>query len=139
MQIMTEAYIRYSLQVTFYASVGNPAMRVMLIRRPFEPTSLLTLSDVVEANFTGYARKVGTKSYSSKRPDGRWQFNIASVTFVATDGAVPNTIFGWGLINDPGFLPALWLTELFPEPVGITRAGHGLTINPSVILPLFPG
>jgi hypothetical protein len=131
----TEDFKRRIMLRWMQATNNTQTPLVFLIKAPFVPDAVAVLGDVPFADFNGYANAKYQWFTPYKREDGLWVVNGQSMDFVATDGLIVNTIYGFGIFGS-GPLAFLWGTELLPVPIVIDRADAGLTID--VTLP-YPG
>jgi hypothetical protein len=114
---------------------------VVLIKETFTPSHSLTLADVVEAEFTGYAR-VEILTWTAIHTDANGQPSIDSVTsvfFQPTDPiTVADVIVGWGLV-DAATDGNLLATEKFDTPVPMQTSLNGLDLVAHVALSITQG
>jgi hypothetical protein len=108
-----------NLNVSIIAGYVYENLELLLISEPFTPSLGMSLADVVEANFQGYARQFVTgNSIIQLTQDGVLCFQADVNLFVCTGGSISNLIYGWGLFDPNQF----WLScvELFdaPKPIG---------------------
>jgi len=128
-------------------SLAEPTtfVKVHLAMEPFTPSLGLSVGDLVEATFTGYAEKSasdaatqvfkdpnsGEQVMQVKEPAGGWHWQTGG-GFVG-----PQTIYGYYLTDMAGTI--LWASELLPEPVVLITAGQGVDVDQvRVKLPLVP-
>jgi hypothetical protein len=114
---------------TFYGSY------LMLYTARDKTTPDLTLADLTEANFTGYARQPLTAlgaPYLSD--DNRAAQDFQAINFQSTDNAHPNTVVGMAIVsaNVGGNVLAY---EEFAAPILFANAGNGATVLPRIELP----
>lgn len=118
------------------AFLGNAdEMLVRLAKEPFNPSLELTLGDLTEADFDGYAEieagpnaqqvffdvSSGFWLIQINEPVGGWTWESTGVT------NLPQTIHGYYLVDDTGTI--LLGSELLPAPVTIDASGQGLSIQ----------
>lgn len=102
---------------------------VMLIKEDFDPSRELLLADVVEADFNGYARStavVWDPAYIGA--DEQVHLTAPGKPFLATDGVIPNTIFGWALLDSGGTI--ITAAFRYDNPIAISRASDGVVVQP---------
>lgn len=94
------------------------------------------LADLTEADFTGYAGiSITEASWAAAvlQPDGTARaINTTVRIFNATGTAIPNTVYGWYLINDGGSLCAM---GNFPTPLLMDANGKYIAIELALTMP----
>lgn len=103
--------------------------QMILYTNPVAITPSLTLADLTEAAFGGYARSAilnWTAPYldATKNPT----VSADPATFVMSDNTLPESIQGYGLLSGgaPGTLVA---AEAFTTPVNLAYSGQGLEVT----------
>lgn len=101
------------------------------------PTGFTVLSDLVEADFTGYSDANGeTWSSAYFDTDGSALSVGGEHLFLSTGSAVGNTIYVYYLTDDPATV--LLAAYRLANPVGIANAGDGLAVLPFLRFPPAP-
>lgn len=113
-----------------FADAGN--RQVGLFATSITPSLSLTIADIVEPTFTGYARKnAGTTVVSIDPATGEYLIRcpppVGGWVFSPTADTDPaQTIYGWFLYAQTA--NKLLAAELFPAPIVITQAGQLIPI-----------
>lgn len=107
--------------------------KVILFTAPNVITPDVALGDLTLATFTGYAPSAAVVWGTVFRDDEGLARAVGSlVQFTSTDGAVQETIVGWGLTNGAG--SALLYAQLLDVPVPINRGDQAIVIVPEYAL-----
>lgn len=110
------------------------APKLHLAMSAFTPGPGLTLAQLTEATFTGYAALAGAPGVvvpfvdptsglqivQLPDPAGGWHFSCTGAT------GLPQTIYGWYVTDSAGV--TLWGAQLFTTPVVVTAAGQGVDV-----------
>jgi hypothetical protein len=133
----TQAMIN-RLATVLGADVGSiaaaSAPKVHLAQNVFTPGPGLTLAQLTEASFTGYAALsgapgavvpftnplTGLQTINLPDPAGGWHFSCTAST------GLPQTIYGW-YVTDSG-VATLWGSALFITPITLTAGGQGIDV-----------
>lgn len=110
-------------------------VKVILFKNAAALSIYSTLADLIEADFTGYARSsaiVWGTAYVN--PNQQAQVTGGSKQFNCSGATVTNTIYGWAIIID-STVDILVAAELLPQPVTMTGVGNAVVITPYYTLP----
>lgn len=101
-----------------------------LIAAPFVPTPSLTLAEITEASYTGYARQgIGNPTVTFTGADGNEYVEGNTVRFQPTGSSSVNNIYG--SFTTPGSSTTTMITaELFPAPIPLAGPSNQITITP---------
>lgn len=103
-----------------------------LFKSPMSLTGLTALADFEEADFTGYAASAAIVwATPIIAPSGEPVVNGDAKDFVGGSPlTTANTVFGWYVTDDPA---TVWyFGRVFDTPIGISEAGQGLVVVPSI-------
>lgn len=126
--------------LTALVGVGGAAngAKVGLFKNDFVPEPTTILADLVQADFVGYAlSSVVVWGEIGVDVNGRAIVFAPSKEFSPTDATVPNTIFGYFLVNGAGTV--LLSAVRFDESVPLVLATDVLPVLPVLALPTIPG
>lgn len=128
--VATDAWNQVVLaDLVLSGAVLKDTLQVGLFTNNLTINNQTTLSNLVEANFDGYARQSpGTWSGLLANQDGSWSVNSELVAFSATDGTVPNTIYGYFVHDTSSSSTVLLFCELFSTPVQIAKEYDGVKL-----------
>lgn len=118
--------LRAALNVLIAAS----SLRVRLFQNNFVPDADTVLVDFTEANFAGYAAGVPSNPFNAVTLTGAGYSQIESpdvLTFTASSGATPNTIYGYYVVNIASNR-VRWC-EKFDAPMAMTTTGNRINIT----------
>jgi hypothetical protein len=103
--------------------------KLKLFSNNFTPDHLTLLTDITQADFTGYA-EVTLSAWGEAFRDGGSQPKIVhvSVQYTPTGSTVSNTIFGWYLTNAAGTV--LLMAKRLDTPVVLTDNSTALIVQP---------
>lgn len=114
--------------------VAGTTVHIRLYQNNIVPGPGDTFATFTEASFNGYAAgslvKVGTVFTNAA---GQAEQDFQLTNFTATNGAVPNTIYGYyvGIKVGAGAESLLW-AERFAAPVVINAAGQQINVSPQL-------
>lgn len=120
------------------AGLGSGAtIRLRLAKNPFTPSPQLVIGDLTEADFGGYASKLGTAGGAFATIDPKtglpqifWRGPsvTSDLRFSTTSTTnLPQTIFGWYLQRTDGGL-ILLAADVFPVPIELTLSGQTVVV-----------
>jgi len=110
---------------------GTSGSGMSLFQNNITPTPLVAVSDFVECDFVGYARKTGITSFVTfnDAPTGD-EFVAGTVLqlFAATSIVTPQTAYGWYLTDVAGTGLLCW--GLFDTPYTFNASGDKVQVYP---------
>lgn len=109
--------------------------KVMLFKNDYQPSATTVLADLIEADFTGYARSadlVWGEPFIT--PAQLAEIVAQQLQFNATGSTVTNTIYGYAVIT-PGTPDVLQYAERFAEPVFVAGTMNAVLVNPRYRFP----
>jgi hypothetical protein len=110
--------------------LGNGS--IGLVKSPFSPDPALTLADLDEADYSGYARQgIGHPTIPFTSTDGLEYVEGTTCRFMPSDTTTPNTIYGMFLTTGSG-TTTLWASDAFDNPIFLTGPSRQVTITPRV-------
>lgn len=118
--------LRAALNVLIAAS----SLRVRLFRNNFTPDADTVLGDFTEANFTGYAAGVPVNPFNAVSLTAAGYSQIESpdvLTYTASDGAAPNSIYGYYVVNT--VTSRVRWCEKFDAPMDMTSSGKRINLT----------
>jgi len=108
--------------------LGNGS--IGLIREPFSSSDSITMADITEANYEGYARQgYGNPSVAFTGADGNEYVQGLTKMFVPTGSDSPNTIYGVFITNGDDS-STIQVTDAFDAPVPLASPANQITITP---------
>jgi hypothetical protein len=121
------------------AAAALDGCHVHLIAAPVVPGDATQLADLTEASFNGYAPSAAIVwNVPVNDPNGGMLVDAPGFQFLATDGLVPNLLYGYWIQQDRAGPPAthkLISITLFPTPVAIGAANDGVFVVPTFHAP----
>lgn len=106
--------------------------KVGLYTNVHQPSKGTLLADLTQATYTGYALvAIATWGAPFLDPIGNPTMVGNHIQFQPTDGAVPNTITGWFIVDSAG--TDLLIACALPTPVVLADASHALIVEPTVV------
>lgn len=110
------------------AGLFNGAL-IKLFQNDITPTKATALADLHVATFTGYANSSAVV-WGAPLTDENGVTTVTggSKQFTASDGVVPNTIYGWYATNAGGSV--LLFSCRYDEPIEINSAADGVVVLP---------
>lgn len=110
------------------------APTVRLFKNNYFPSKDSVIGDFTLADFTGYATSTAvTWGAPHVNADGNLEIQGGVKQFTATDGATPNTVYGYLLTTAGG---ALIAAERFDVPVPVSAADDAVVVAPRFTLTL---
>lgn len=129
MLIATQTFDKKAVQDMRSDTAWLGSASIGLLRAPFAPTPLTALTDLTEANFTGYARQAaGVSSVPFVDPKGIMTLEGPSLLFQPSDTVTTNTIYGLFWTGTPS--TTLLGVEMFDNPIPLPNPLTALTIVP---------
>lgn len=106
-----------------------------LIKEAWTPSPDTKWADLVEADFSGYARPAAlVYGAPFQNSDGNWEIAAPSVQFVLSATTVVNTVYGWVVVRPTTNL--LLVQATLDQPVPLSEVGDGLVVLPSLVYAL---
>jgi len=101
--------------------------KAMLFSNSITPSKNTVKADLVEANFTGYARKSSTPSSAFRDATGAWRIQGGDAVWLCNGtGNTPQTIYGIAYLDSGNVVTALGLLDA-PQTIG--GPGDGLSVD----------
>lgn len=113
------------------ASWGNTLV-MKLFQNNYTPVDGTELTDLTEADFDGYSPIVLTGWTAAATVGGKAQSEALEVEFEHDGGATGNTVYGYWVEDQAGFL--LWVERDPNGPVTMDNASHRYRITPKLTL-----
>lgn len=134
MWITTQALAAAELESLVGSGGAFDGAKLGLIKTLMAPGPLMVLADLDPCDFTGYALSAAIE-WGDVFHSGPAEVMVPGdyKEFIATDGAVPNTVYGAYLVDGAG--TTLLAVELFEESVPVVEEGQGLVVWPLLVLP----
>jgi len=107
-------------------------LRVILFTAPTSIDEETELSDLTEADFSGYSRETPSFPASTINGNGNALSAGSTVTFTHSGGGTDNTIVGWALIHEAANL-AIGIEPL-SAPVTLDTGGQFIDVTPQAYL-----
>lgn len=100
------------------ATVLMTDLKALLFTNPITPSKVLTLADLTEPTYTGYARQVVTLGAPARDPQRGIVAVAPGLTWQET--TTPVSVIIYGVAYAFGATPALAGVEVFPSPIPLT-------------------
>lgn len=112
-------------------ATGQPFNNATLITfsNPVAAVKTVAISDLVESDYDGYAAMAGLLFGVPYIDAGNNALMEApSVEFVCTGLTLIESVYGWAVVN--AGLTALWMLEVYQNPIPMNVIGRGLIVIP---------
>lgn len=120
-------------------SPGGLDLWVILFKTNITVDANTVFSDLVEADFSGYARSHPTWSSPANDGSGNAESHPSAITFSHDGGGTSNTIYGLAVCPDSaGLANTILCAYKFPSPISMSTAADSIIFTPKVIQGQFP-
>jgi len=116
----------------------NRVMKLRLFKNDIVPSCNLVLTDLVEADFDGYAEVLidnpctGQIQAPAQDVDGNWFIALDMMEFEMTGAVTPNEVFGAYLVDDTFATNILWVGRFATGPFPMDQNGDIIKMTASL-------
>lgn len=129
--VLNSAGLRNTLVAARSAYEGH--YKAGLFQNDFQPRFTMLTSDIVDANFSGYAGLSPTFSWTAPAFNGGFAVMTAhDIVWSHNGGPTGNFVFGYYVVDGTGAL--VWAERFCPAPMAISRLGERIRIVPTIYL-----